>query len=149
MTQNKMLFYNSVKQEFGYEPYLDISDSRCRQALSRLRSSAHDLKVETGRYQVKGKRPPSLADKSCRVCCNNEVLKELEHLPGFETIIEDESHVITTCPKYHQLRSRLSNELKSHIMLHDFKYIMSEPQLVKEFGIYLHGCFKLRNPTKN
>ena len=46
----KLRFYYTIKDGFGYEPYLDVDDVVSRKALSRIRSSAHDLKVETSRY---------------------------------------------------------------------------------------------------
>ena len=74
--QSKLSFYNSVKTDFGLEPYLEIVDEKARKAITRLRSSAHDLRVETGRYASKHKTP-TVVDRCCRYCC------EVEELPHF------------------------------------------------------------------
>ena len=147
-TQSKLSFYNSVKDQYGFESYLNISDIRSRKALARIRSSAHDLRIETGRYCNKEQTIPSISSKACRSCCDIKAVEELQHLPGFETVIEDEKHVISTCPLYHQLRLALTDSLKCHIMLQQYSYIMSNPPLAKELGIYLHHCFRVRNPKK-
>ena len=49
---------------------------------------------------------------------------------------------------YHQIRYNLSDELKCHLMLHQFSYAMTHPHLAKEMGIYLRKSFLIRNPEK-
>ena len=144
MSLSKMKFYNSVKTSFGLESFLSLSDYRSRKAVSRLRSSAHDLNIEVGRYKkMKGE---STADKACRQCCNKEAIQDLQHLPDFQTIPEDEAHVLTTCPLYHELRLSLTDDLKCHLMLKQYGYAMSDLPLCKELGLFLYRCYKIRNP---
>ena len=143
-----MQFYNTVKEDFGYEPYLNITDSNARKAISRIRASAHDLKVETGRYLKKDKTP-SITDKLCRFCCSDsEDTIAFEDLPFYDPIPEDEPHAMTVCPAYHHLRANLSDELKSLLLLHQFHVIMSHPTLGKELGLYLHRCYAVLNPKE-
>jgi hypothetical protein len=147
-TQSKLRFYNTLKERFGIERYLEIDDSNSKKSIARLRASAHDLRVETGRYATKTKSPTAI-DKTCRFCCQPsdlEALKDLEGLPHFDPILESEEHVLTVCPGYHHFRIVLSDELKCHLMLHQFNYIMGNPTIAKELGNYLHKCYKLRNP---
>ena len=148
--QTKLRFYNTVKHCFGYETYLDIVDVVSRKALSRLRFSAHDLKIETGRYTSGGKRHSKL-ERLCRYCYDKDDLDSitlLEDLPLFDPIIESEEHVMTVCPGYHHLRIALSDALKCNLLLGNYPYIMGQPNLAKELGSYLNKSFKVRNPNK-
>ena len=75
-------------------------------------------------------------------------MKTFEKLPFFETpIIESEEHVLTECPWYHSTRSKLSDNLKSLLMLKEFGLIMTS-QHVEEFGKYLTDCYRIRNPAR-
>ena len=47
---SKLDFYNIVKSEITFEPYLTINEYERRRALAQLRSSNHRLNCETGRY---------------------------------------------------------------------------------------------------
>lgn len=137
-TQSKLTFYNEIKDNFGPEIYLDIDNRDARVHVAKLRSSAHDLNLETGRYATKSKTP-TLSDKTCRYCCGNDkaTVVLLEALPHFDPILESEAHVLTECPAYHHLRLRLSDELKCHLLLRQYSYIMTNAKLTKELGIYL------------
>ena len=146
-SQNKLKFYNSVKLGFGCEPYLSIDDEKARKALARIRSSAHDLRIETGRYAKKG-HIPSLSDRTCRFCCTESSVTDLEDLPFFDPIIECESHAMTVCPAYHHFRMRLSDDLKIHLLLHEFAHIMHSSSLSKELGYFLSKSYYIRNPKK-
>ena len=47
-----MTLYAQVKTKFGLEKYLNlITNSRERQAVTKMRISAHSLPIETGRYK--------------------------------------------------------------------------------------------------
>ena len=47
----KLNFYADVKHEFGEEIYLQLEGRERRIHISRIRSSAHDLNIERGRYK--------------------------------------------------------------------------------------------------
>ena len=147
LNQPKMSFYTAVKFEFGEEPYLQLPCRLNRVNIAKLRSSSHDLRIEKGRYT---KDHLNTALKTCRFCCSSEtdVICFLEELPFFETpILETEDHVLTECPYYHQLRSNLSDNLKSLLMLKEYGAIMNSTH-IKEFGKYLTDSSNLRNPPK-
>ena len=148
-TQSKLSFYNEIKPEFGYEPYLNIKISSRRKNLSRFRLSAHDLNIEQGRYNKKG-TVSTITDRTCRFCCLKDDRIHLELfevlLPDFNPIIETEQHVLTECPGYHRLRINLSDVLKSQLMLCNYMDIFCNPILADELGSYLNQCFLLRNP---
>ena len=142
--QPKMFFYSAVKMEFGEEPYLQLSSKQHRTNVAKLRSSSHDLRIETGRYDNK---TSNLSLKACRFCNDVDSLSMLEQLPFFEEpIAESEMHVLTECPGYHHLRLRLSNNLKSLIMLKAYNSIMSTLH-IEEFGKYVTDCARHRNPS--
>ena len=136
-----------MKSCFGYETYLNIKDRKARKAIACIRSSAHDLRIETGRY-VKKDHTPNPSERVCRYCSSKEGTSDFEDLPFFDPIIENESHVMTVCPAYHHLRMRLSDDLKTHLLLHQFEYIMKSVSLAKELGMFLHKSYYFRNPDK-
>ena len=149
-SQNKLKFYASIKQSFGLEPYLSIPDFHNPKHIAKIRSGAHDLNLEKGRYATKN-TIPTLVDKACRYCCpssrKDNILAALEELPFHITpILESEEHVLTECPAYHHLRSVLSDNLKCLLLLKEYQAIM-ESYHTKEFGKYLSNCYTFRNPT--
>ena len=139
--QSKMSFYSKIKFDFGEEPYLQLQNRTLRQNIAKLRSSSHDLRVETSRYNKK-----SVSFKVCKFCCTTDdnTLESFEALPFFETpIIESEEHVINECPLYNSHRLNLSDNLKSLIMLKEYGVIMASHH-AEEFGRYLTNCFRTR-----
>ena len=95
---SKLSFYHSCKSSFGREPYLDISKGfNRRYSTTKLRISAHDLQIETGRY----KNIPR-ASRFCEWCKINLG----------QDLVEDESHVLTECDLYSKSRSKLFDALK-------------------------------------
>ena len=86
--------------------------------------------------------------KACRFCHSLENVDWLAELVFFEDpILETEEHVLTECHGYHDIRLKVSDNLKSIIMLKAKKNIMSTLH-VAEFGKYLTQSLRLRNPTK-
>ena len=53
--------------------------------------------------------------KSCQVCFAEEA-QALSQLPFYQPIVEDEQHVLATCPKYHHIRLQLDDNIKSIII---------------------------------
>ncbi len=146
--QSKMSFYYQIKGSFGEELYLGLSNRNFRSNIAKIRSSSHDLMIEKGRYGVS---PMNLSRKVCRFCCQNDddTMTNFESLPFSEApIIESEEHVLTECLMYHPLRSFLSDNLKSLLMLKEYGLIMSSAH-IKEFGRFLTNCHQLRNPKKS
>ena len=48
---SKLEFYANLKQDYKFEKYLQIKDTKHKAALTKLRISAHKLHIEeTGRY---------------------------------------------------------------------------------------------------
>ena len=84
----KLEFYKTLKGSFGFENYLSvINDDKQRNALTRLRISAHNLHIERGRYA----RPPLPRDN--RFCLYCKITQN-------QLVVEDELHVLNDCPLY-------------------------------------------------
>ncbi len=95
---SKLSFYHTCKSTFGREPYLDISKGfNRRYSTTKLRISAHDLHIETGRY----KNIPR-DSRFCEWCKIN----------SGQDLVEDELHVLTECNLYSKSRSKLFDVLK-------------------------------------
>lgn len=89
----KLQTYKLLKQNFGFEPYLDcLHDKNIRKCLTAFRISAHRLRIERGRYC--GETPEQ------RLCirCNT---------------IEDEVHFLCHCKKYEVARLQLFETIKT------------------------------------
>ena len=143
--QPKMSFYIGTKLGFGEELYLGLPSRSHRVNIAKLRSSSHDLLVEKGRY-IKYKN--NKLNQACRFCCDINILEGLAELPfSEEPILETEEHALSECPKYHQLRSNLSENLKSLVTLKAYGNIMFSYHL-PEFGKYLTDCHRLRNTIR-
>ena len=80
----KLDFYNSVKQKFIKESYLDGLDFDLRKIMTRLRISAHRLPIEKGRYLTP---PLARTDRFCEAC--------KFHLKV--SVVGDENHFLLDC----------------------------------------------------
>ena len=93
-TSSKMKTLALLKSTPGKEQYLsDITNSKHRSALTRLRLSAHRLEIETGRYTV----PKTQAENRYCAHCQFEGNKA----------VEDEIHFLIKCPMLNKLREEL------------------------------------------
>ena len=92
--KGKLTFYNKIKIVYEKEKYLKIKNYENRQAISKLRLSAHPLLIETGRIMG--------LDRNDRICkfCNQQKL-------------EDEKHLIFECSKYNMLRETTFRKIKA------------------------------------
>ena len=83
---SKCMFYKMFKCALDPETYLScVNVKKFRIALSRLRCSAHDLFIESGRFKAVEKE-----NRICRLCDLN--------------VLEDEYHFVLICPIYNSLR---------------------------------------------
>ena len=71
----------------------------------------------------------------------------LPHYFNGPPLRESVNHVLTVCPKYHELRSKLSENLKSLVIRTDYKQILnsSDSDMITEFKLYIENCVALRN----
>jgi hypothetical protein len=93
-SDSKLIFYSQFKKQFGLENYLThVKHSQERKAITKLRISAHQFPIETGRYNNTARK-----DRMCTLCnsgigdekhyftrCRNENIMNLRE--SFKTII--------------------------------------------------------------
>ena len=138
--QNKKLrFYNEIKDTFESEPYLALTSKEGSTCVAKVRMSAHKLKIETGRY---GSRSENPANRLCDFCCDTATMDLLVHLPEVDPIIEDETHFLRTCPRYHISRTNLQEPAKS-LLMYDVKETF-RTELIQETARYVKELFRIR-----
>ena len=70
LSSGKLTTYFKVKKAFNMEQYLMLDKFNLRKAFCRFRISAHDLRIEFGRYS---KNPKNRSDRICTRCDKNEL----------------------------------------------------------------------------
>ena len=86
--------------------------------------------------------PFATNENPCNFCAK---INSAPHFQG-PPLLESKSHVLTTCPGYHELRSNLSVELKSLVVRADYKHILnSSSDMINEFKRYIEDCTTVRN----
>ena len=141
-SSSKLEFYASVKSNIGFEPYLEMKSREKRTSIARLRTSSHRLRIETGRY--------SLCNRTwnkCCVTCMASDAEDLIHLPFADPVLEDEQHILVTCPRYHYIRSTVSDDLLCKILRWDWKDLFLE-QNISGFASYVNRIFLERFPKQ-
>ena len=132
---NKLRTYCTIKTSFCREEYLNMNlrlDKR--KNLTKLRISAHDLKIETGRY--------TKTDIQNRIClnCNNHQ-------------IEDETHFLLNCSLYHHIRNDLTVKLQNYNYTNlsedeKLKFLLTGSQgdhyVIRQTLSYINAAFDVR-----
>ena len=95
--------YKTCKTTLSYENYLDMIPKNYRFFITRMRMSAHELRIQTGRY---GQNRLPRNERYC-LCCNNND-------------IEDEYHFILICPCFLDFRKKFIK-----------KYFYKRPSMMK------------------
>ena len=96
---SKLSFYNSCKQKFAREAYLDNSKGFSRRYnTTKIRISSHALEIESGRYID--------TPRDLRICnwCKCSMGSD---------VVEDENHFLFECDLYASLRSKLITKLNN------------------------------------
>ena len=143
-TNRKLGFYNSIKENYGCETYLNIGLSYKEQKqLAQFKTSSHRYKAETGRYKQKNESV-SVVNKICEYCSpNSEVIVNFSALPFFEPIIEDEKHVLFECPQYEKERLQFKKAEK------DFKNALTCISRTRGIASFSKKCHNRRFPEDN
>ena len=135
---SKLDIYNSIKKKYNFENYLtEIKNPKHRLAVTKLRTSAHTLPIEIGRYT----RTPR-SERKCKLCNIEE--------------IGDEFHYLMKCtnPSIIELRERfmdslftLNSNFQSLNTESLFKYIinMSDSLIMRVSASYVYEIFSLYN----
>lgn len=104
-SRNKLRTYALIKIDYNLEKYLLLNMPRQSIiAIARLRTSTHNLEIETGRY-VRPRVPTE--QRLCKICKCNKV--------------EDEIHFILHCPEYNKERQKLIQLTPNLTILDDDK----------------------------
>ena len=138
---NKMRTYRLFKTTDNYkcEDYLhQVTNTRHRIALTKLRLSNHKLAIETGRYSRPFKKP---AERTCPIC-------KIE--------MEDEYHFLNICPVYQEKRSSLPDYLENEYRIkisrmspnRIFMFLINPPsgnvRIQKLIAKHIFECFEKR-----
>ena len=87
---SRLSTYSRIKHDFNQEKYLNtINEKKYRIALTKFRTSAHNLEIEKGRHL------PVKISRCERICkqCNLKA-------------VESEYHFLLVCPRYNDLRRK-------------------------------------------
>ena len=76
--QRKLQLYTSLKERPGFENYLNLPNKKLRQAITKLRISAHKFPIETEHFDYRKR-----TERTCPLRCDG---------------IGDEIHYLTQCP---------------------------------------------------
>ena len=133
-SSSKLQFYASIKCEFKRENYLKLYNPEHRSCITKLRISSHDLEVEKGRY-TKDPVTGSTTLRDNRTCHYCKVLLLTDK-------VEDEHHVLNTCPLYTKSRMTLSQSTnkKAIDILADSSNLLEASFL----GKFIHTIFDVR-----
>ena len=134
----KLNFLNSIKDSYGRETYLKIQKLSNRRAITKLRTSNHNLAIESGRWTKTEKE-----NRLCTHCTKSE--------------IEDEIHFLFDCSKYLDIRTTTFAYIQNNTginLSNDFNRINNLKTLFKSdnqnslnaFGKFIKNAFKLREP---
>lgn len=125
-----LILYKSFKQSFELEHYLSVLPKKFRIILSQLRLSAHQLRIETGRYSQ------NRVDRALRLCtlCDR-------------SDIEDEYHFVLICPVYIQIRQKYIRPFY-YLRPSVYKFInlmqSNQINILRNLGKYVYESFAIR-----
>ena len=112
LDHNKLRLYKQLKGSFKIEPYItNITHRNQRAWLSRYRTSAHPLRIETGRYSTP---PTPLSERICLYCESG--------------VCDTEEHAILVCPTFNLKRQCFFGRVKT--MLPNFEALTADQQLL-------------------
>ena len=124
---SRALFYRVIAN-FSFQPYLEIvTIAKFRVALSRLRTSSHRLKIETGRWKNPNQVP--IIDRKCQICNK----------------LEDGHHFLTECVLYNDSRKLLIKPyfIKNSSMFKTIELVKSEnTQILRKLAVYTFKAFE-------
>ena len=95
--KGKLRTYFTVKEHFIGEKYTFLNDFKVRQAMCKIRISAHPLMIEIGRY-----KNLETEERLCKLCITQKN--------------EDEYHFLIDCPIYNSSRKICYQKISEYIM---------------------------------
>ena len=126
---SRLMSYCIFKHEFALEKYLSLQiENKYKVALTRFRTSSHDLFIESRRYDR--------TDRNLRICKSCNMSK-----------IEDEFHFLLVCPMYRELRRKYLKAYFCHWpTLHKFDILLSSTSFktVLNLSKFIYYAMKIR-----
>ncbi len=107
----------------------------CAVGLANLRLSAHQLRIETGRY---GRNRVPIDERYCTICDARD--------------IEDEYHFVIVCPRYNELRTRyIPAYYRRRCSMHKFVNLLNTPNKshLRKLALFVYHATELRSLTVN
>ena len=113
------------------ESYLEnVTIFKHRSCLSKLRCSAHTLRIEKGRHVNE-----LMADRVCTLCQLDDIY-----------VLEDEYHFLLCCPYYYTLRETyLSDWIEPTYELFIALLMNDNVETQRNLAAYVYHAVKLRN----
>lgn len=126
---SRLVSYCIYKHNFNFEKYLEsITENKYKVALARFRTSSHELRIETGRYDD--------TPRNQRLCKSCNMQK-----------IEDEYHFLLVCPNYRDLRKKYFKSYFCHWpSLYKFDNLMSatSKKAILNLAKFIYFAAKIR-----
>ena len=137
-SSGKLRTYRLFKKEFCREAYLNLPPY-LRVPIAKLRTSAHPLRIETGRYALP--TPLPVKETTCWYCTN---------------LVEDEVHFLITCELYQNSNERVRlfdrcstlNPAFPHMSVTDkmsFIFQSKDHSVLKLLGYYVIYALNVRH----
>lgn len=132
--KGKLRTYFTFKEHFIREKYTFLNDFKVRQAICKIRISAHPLMIEIGRY-----KNLETEERLCKLCITQK--------------IEDEYHFLIDCPIYNNSRkicyqkiSELCSNFNNMSDKSKFYYLFTNEDLsiINIFGKCIIECLETR-----
>ena len=123
---SRLMFYREIKNEYGFEDYLNLANFQQRKLISKLRCSDHALEIEKGRHKPANARKRK-DERLCVFCDSGEV--------------EDEKHFLYRCTLYSDIRKLY------HIWQGETSTLFSKESL-PETKEYISKAFCIREEAK-
>ena len=148
LDNRKLGFYNTVKSSFTAEPYLDECYPSHSRLVALLRTSAHKLNIETGRY---GNKRGDISNRCCDFCTTRDSISLLQELPfAGQPIIENEEHFLFDCPLYNDVRNSgtIDSRLVTSLKERDSSTLFRDG-IVRATGGFIKKIWIVRFPEKD
>lgn len=110
INHNKLRFYTTLKSSFTIEPYVQsVINRNQRNWITRLRISAHTLRIEQGRYTVP---VTPINERICKYC-ECDIDNRDPRTNNRDPYIDDETHFLLNCDVFDIKRSCLFGKISS------------------------------------
>ena len=125
---NKLRLYKTFKGSFKVEPYIDrVPNRNQRCSLTRMRISAHNLRIETGRYSRPN--PTPINERTCKYCPDEA--------------LDNEAHFLLSCRTFALKRECFFNKMSC--IVPNFKTLSDQDKLLTILSPATPAAVKVSN----